>query len=96
VVPDSQLDDEVDRLTDLLLSKNQQAMRQLKLIINRGAEADLHTAQGFEELSAGLSGALNGGWQVDDADQGVGIMNFVDKGEVWQKRRAIARDFWVS
>src|SRR5207248_9753934 len=39
VVPDEQLDREVDRLIELLLSKNQQALRQLKFIINSGVEA---------------------------------------------------------
>jgi enoyl-CoA hydratase len=96
VVPEGHLDEEVERLLELLLLKNQQAMRQLKFIINRGADADLHTAQGFEELSAGLSGAVNGAWQVDDADQGQGIVGFVDKAELWEKRRAAARDFWTG
>jgi enoyl-CoA hydratase len=96
VVPDDQLQAALDRLVEVLLSKNQQAMRQLKFIINRGAEADLHTAQGFEELSAGLTGAVNGGWQVDDADQGQGVMNFVEKGPLWQQRRAMAREFWAD
>ena len=53
--------EEVDRLIELLLSKNQQALRQLKFIINSGVEADLKTAQAFEQLSAGLTGAVNGG-----------------------------------
>ena len=68
VVPDDQLEAEVDALVEVLLSKNQQAVRQLKFIINRGVEADLYTAQGFEALSAGLTGAVNGGWDVPDAD----------------------------
>ncbi len=53
VVPDGRLEAEVDALVEVLLSKNQQAVRQLKFIINRGVEADLYTAQGFEALSAG-------------------------------------------
>ena len=61
VVADERLGAEVDALVEVLLSKNQQAVRQLKFIINRGVEADLYTAQGFEALSAGLTGALNGG-----------------------------------
>ncbi|MEO7198477.1 MAG: enoyl-CoA hydratase/isomerase family protein, partial [Solirubrobacterales bacterium] len=40
VVADDRLDDEVDALVEVLLSKNQQAVRQLKFIINRGVEAD--------------------------------------------------------
>jgi enoyl-CoA hydratase len=94
VVSDDQLDAEVGALVEILLSKNQQAVRQLKFIINRGVEADLYTAQGFETLSAGLTGAVNGGWQVPDADGGDGIAAFTDKGSLWQQRRGLAREFW--
>ena len=85
---------EVDALVEVLLSKNQQAVRQLKFIINRGVEADLYTAQGFEALSAGLTGAVNGAWEVPDADAGDGVAAFTDKGSLWQQRRGLARDFW--
>jgi len=95
VVPEERLDAEVDALVEVVLSKNQQAVRQLKFIINRGVEADLYTAQGFEALSAGLTGAVNGGWQVSDADQGAGVAGFTGKDSLWQTRRALARDFWV-
>jgi enoyl-CoA hydratase len=94
VVPAERLAAEVDALVEVLLSKNQQAVRQLKFIINRGVEADLYTAQGFETLSAGLTGAVNGGWQVPDADGGEGIVAFTGKGDLWQQRRGLARDFW--
>ena len=96
VVDDDRLQAEVDALAGVLLSKNQQALRQLKFIIDRGVEADLHTAQGFEALSAGLTGAVNGAWQVPDADQSSGIISFVTGGEQWQARRALARDFWTD
>jgi enoyl-CoA hydratase len=96
VVPDEQLDREVDSLIELLLSKNQQAVRQLKFIINSGVEADLKTAQAFEKLSAALTGAVNGGWQVDGADQAAGLVAFHEKGDLWQRRRALARDFWTD
>lgn len=96
VVDDERLDAEVAALVEVLLSKNQQAMRQLKFIINRGVEADLHTAQGFETLSAGLTGAVNGSWRVPDADGGAGIVGFTDKGSLWQRRRGLARDFWAD
>src|SRR5262249_44461217 len=62
VVEDGKLDQEVAALVKVLLSKNQQAARQLKFIINRGIEADQYTAQGFEAISAALSGAVNGAW----------------------------------
>lgn len=94
VVLDGQLEAEVDALVEVLLSKNQQAVRQLKFIINRGVEADLYTAQGFEALSAGLTAAVNGGWDVADGDAGDGVAAFTDKGSLWQQRRGLARDFW--
>lgn len=96
VVSDDSLDAEVEALLTVLRVKNQQACRQLKYIINRGCETDLYTAQGFEMLSAGLSGAVNGAWQVNDADQGAGIADFTDKGSLWKKRRALAKDFWAE
>jgi enoyl-CoA hydratase len=96
VVDDERLDAEVDALVQVLLSKNQQAVRQLKFMIDKGVEADLHTAQGFEALSAGLSGAVNGAWLIADADQFSGVNSFVAKGELWRARRDSARDFWTD
>jgi enoyl-CoA hydratase len=96
VVQDDRLGEQVDALVEVVLSKNQQVIRQLKFIIDNGAEADLHTAQGFETLSAGLTGAVNGAWQVADADQASGILSFIADGERWQKRRALARAFWTD
>lgn len=95
-VPNDQLDDEVQRLLDVLATKHQQGLRQLKFIINRGVEADLYTAQGFEALSAALTFAINGMWKVEDADQGAGIRGFIDKDDLWQQRRGLALDFWVD
>jgi enoyl-CoA hydratase len=94
-VPADRLTAEVDALLALLRTKNQQAIRQLKFIINKNVEADLYTAQGFEKLSAGLTGAVNGQWQVPDADQGAGIDGFAAKNELWQTRRSAASDFWA-
>jgi enoyl-CoA hydratase len=96
VVANGELDAEVSRLCEVLCSKNQQALRQLKLIIDRGAEGDLHAAQGFELLSAGFSAAVNGAWEIDDCDSGEGIREFAQKGELWRRRRELARDFWTS
>lgn len=96
VVPAERLDAEVEALLEVLRPKNQQACRQLKYIINRGCETDLYTAQGFEMLSGGLSAAVNGFWQVADADQGQGIENFQDKGSLWKHRRGLARNFWTD
>jgi enoyl-CoA hydratase len=96
VVDDDQLQAEVDALIEVVLAKNQQAVRQLKFIIDKGVEADLHTAQGFEALSAGLTGAVNGAWQIGDADQASGIISFVTGGEQWRTRRDAARSFWTD
>jgi enoyl-CoA hydratase len=96
VVPNGKLDEQVEALLEVLRSKNHQACRQLKMIINRGCETDLYTAQGFEMLSAGLSAAINGAWQVNDADQGQGLVNFAEKGTLWQKRRKLAKKFWAD
>ena len=96
LVPDDQLDNEVEKLLEVLKSKNQQGLRQLKFIINRGVECDLYTAQGFEALSAGLTGAVSGMWKIKDADQGKGIIGFISKDSLWQTRRRLAKDFWVD
>jgi enoyl-CoA hydratase len=39
-IPDDQLDTELERLIDMLLVKNQQALRQLKFTMNKNADAD--------------------------------------------------------
>lgn len=96
VVPNDHLDDEVERLLEVLKSKNQQGLRQLKFVINRGVECDLYTAQGFEVLSAGLTAAVSGMWKIKDADQGKGVIGFTKKDGLWQTRRRMAKDFWVD
>ncbi len=96
LVPNHELDNEVGKLLEVLKSKNQQGMRQLKFIINRGVECDLYTAQGFEVMSAGLTGAVNGMWKIRDADQGKGVIGFSRKDGLWQTRRRLAKDFWVD
>ncbi|MHA1291433.1 MAG: enoyl-CoA hydratase/isomerase family protein [Promethearchaeota archaeon] len=96
IVPNDQLENEVENLLKVLKSKNQQGLRQLKFIINRGVECDLYTAQGFEVLSAGLTAAVNGMWKIKDADQGKGVIGFYRKDGLWQTRRRLAKDFWVD
>ncbi|MBF6330733.1 enoyl-CoA hydratase/isomerase family protein [Nocardia transvalensis] len=96
VVADDRLTAEVDALVEVLLSKNQQMLRQLKFIINRGVETDLYSAQGFEALSVGITSAVNGNWRAADSDEGAGLRNFAAKGELWNRRRGLARDFWVE
>jgi enoyl-CoA hydratase len=94
VVADDALEPSVEDLVQVLLSKNQQVLCQLKFIVNRGVEADLATAQGFEVMSAGLTGALSGMGEIPDADHGRGIDEFVAKGELWRTRRALANALW--
>jgi enoyl-CoA hydratase/carnithine racemase len=96
VVANDALDQEVEALVAVLRTKHQQGLRQLKYIINRGVECDLYTAQGFEALSASLTFAVNGHWEVPDADKGAGIRGFAEKSELWQSRRGPALDFWVD
>ena len=85
-----------EKLLEVLSIKNQQGLRQLKFIINRGVECDLHTAQGFEVLSAGLTGAVNGQWRIKDADRGKGIANFAAKDSLWNRRRNLSKNFWAD
>ena len=96
VVPNDHLDAEVERLLEVLQSKHQQGLRQLKFIINKGVECDLYTAQGFEALSGALTFAVNGAWEINDADKGAGIEGFQQKNELWQTRRGLAMNFWVD
>lgn len=95
-VPTGALDEAVNGLLEVLRAKNHQAVRQLKYIINHGVECDLETAQGFEALSGALTAAVNGWWQVADADQGAGVDGFVAKNALWQQRRGLAQDFWAE
>lgn len=95
-VPNDGLDAEVERLIEVLGSKNQQAMRQLKYVIQRGVECDQYTAQGFEALSGALIAAVNGAWEIADADGGTGIAGFGAKSDLWRTRRKLARSFWVD
>ncbi len=96
VVPNDKLNLEVGKLLEVLSSKNQQGMRQLKFIINRGVECDLYTAQGFEVLSGALTGAVSGMWQIKDADKGAGIIGFSGKNKLWNKRRGLSKNFWTD
>ena len=96
VVANDSLEQEVERFLGLLASKHHQGLRQMKFIINKGVECDLYTAQGFEALSGGFVAAINGFWQVPDADQGQGLKAFAAKDDLQKKRRALAKDFWVD
>jgi enoyl-CoA hydratase len=97
VVPDDDVDAELERLIDVLLVKNQQALRQLKFTMNKNADADMTTALAFEAYSELATAALN--WRPDtpkmpDAEPGKGLEAFAEKNELWQERRRRAIDFW--
>ena len=47
-------------------------------------------------LSGALTFAVNGAWEIDDADKGAGIQGFQQKNELWQTRRRLAMNFWVD
>lgn len=96
VVPNDKLDEEVNALVDLLRTKNQQSVRQLKYIINKGVECDLYTAQAMEALSAAWSAEVNDMGKVPDHDHGSGLVAFKEKNELLRTRRNAAKDFWVQ
>ncbi len=97
LVPDGEIDAELDRLIDVLLVKNQQALRQLKFTMNKNADADMTTALAFEAYSELATAAVN--WrpdtpQIPDAEPGKGLEAFVTKNELWKRRRDRAYYFW--
>ncbi|MEL6542754.1 MAG: enoyl-CoA hydratase/isomerase family protein [Pseudomonadota bacterium] len=98
VVDNDALAPETRRLVDLLLMKNFQGLRQLKFMINKNVEADLYTAQGFEALGAALTGAINGMWNVPEADGTHGWASYAAGGpdSPIRKRREAALDFWTD
>lgn len=98
VVANDMLQSETDKLVELLLTKNQQGLRQLKFMINKNVEADLHTAQGFEAMGAALTGALIGYHEVEDADGGHGWRSYAARqnDSPIRRRRELAQNFWVD
>lgn len=96
VVADDRLDAEVSALLETLRTKNQQSVRQLKYIINKGVECDLYTAQAMEALSAAWSAELNDMGHPSDHDAGAGLAAFREKNDLLRRRRDAARDFWID
>ena len=97
VVPDEEVDAELERLIDVMLVKNQQALRQLKFTMNKNADADMTTALAFEAYSELATAAVN--WRpetpaIPDAEPGNGLEAFATKSKLWQERRKRAIDFW--
>jgi enoyl-CoA hydratase/carnithine racemase len=98
-VPDKRLDKELDKLIEVLLSKNQQTMRQLKFVMNKNADADMATALAFEAMNEVITSAVN--WdpktpRIPDAEPGKGLEAFAKKNALWEKRRKLALKFWVD
>lgn len=96
-VPDGELDAEVERFIQTMLVKNQQALRQLKFVLNKNADADMATALAFEAMNEVITASNN--WRLDtpripDAEPGVGLKAFAEKNEVWNTRRKHAIGFW--
>lgn len=98
VVPDNRLSEETDALVDLLRLKNQQGLRQLKFIINKNVEADLHTAQGFEALQAALTSSVLTTGSVPDSDGAHGWFAYAsgDPDSAIRRRREASIDFWTD
>ena len=98
-VADADLENEVEKFVQVMLSKNQQTLRQLKFVINKNADADMQTALAFEAMNEVITSAVN--WREDtpkipDAEPGKGLEAFVDKNELWDHRRQLAINFWVD
>jgi enoyl-CoA hydratase/carnithine racemase len=96
-VPESELEDEVERLVQLMLTKNQQTMRQLKFVLNKNADTDVQTALAFEAMNEVITSAVN--WRSDtppvpDAEPGKGLEAFAEKNDLWERRRGAAVNFW--
>jgi len=98
VVPNDRLAAETDRLVQVLLSKNQQGVRQLKMILNKGIEADLYTAQGFEAVQAGFTSSTLWHQVIPDSDASHGWDTYKGKlaDSKTRQRREKAKDFWVD
>lgn len=97
VVPDAQIDAEVEKFIQMMLVKNQQTLRQLKFVLNKNADADMETALAFESMNEVITASNN--WRpetpsIPDAEPGVGLEAFAKKTEVWNRRRKLALKFW--
>lgn len=96
-VPPADLWDEVDDLIEVLDSKNQQTMRQMKFVLNNGAEISLPNALALEQLNEGLS--ASNAWDVgpvEDSEPGEGLESFRGKDEVYRRRRDLSDYFWTE
>jgi enoyl-CoA hydratase len=79
VVPADKLQEAVDDLIEVLLTKPHDILTLGKFIIQKGLEADLHTGLGFEVVA----GALN----TTTQDMKESTTSFSQKTPLWQNRR---------
>ena len=79
VVPDDKLEETVNEMIDILLSKRPIALKLMKFITTKGIEADLHTAEAFEALSTTLC--------FGTVERLEGCDAFAEKREPWKSRR---------
>jgi len=79
VVPDDKLEETVEEMIDILLSKRPLALKLMKFITTKGIEADLHTAEAFEALSTTLC--------FGTVDRLEGCDAFAEKRDPWKTRR---------
>jgi enoyl-CoA hydratase len=86
VVPANKLDEAVNDLIDVLLSKPQDILIYGKFIIQKGLEADLHTALGFEVVA----GALN----TTTQSMKESTASFRDKSPLWVGRRQKREEYY--
>lgn len=86
VVPVDKLDEAVNDLVDLLLSKSPTILKMGKLIINKGIEADLNTALAFEALSTTIC------WQTNAKREG--CHSFLEKREPWTRAREVVQQYF--
>jgi enoyl-CoA hydratase len=96
-VPAEDLDTAVASLIEVLESKNMQTLRQLKLVLNYGAETPVPLALGFERMNEGLS--ASNAWDVgpvSDAEPGEGLEAFRSKNEKYERLRELSDDFWIE
>ncbi len=85
IVDASELEGEVQALTDLMLAKNRYATRRTKFVLNKAAEGHLAQATAFEvpvDPGAGMG------------ENAEGIRNFADKADDWFSIRDKSRGFW--
>jgi enoyl-CoA hydratase len=86
VVPADKLEQAVNELIDVLLSKPHEIMTLAKFIIQKGLEADLHTGLGFEVVA----GALNTTTQAMKES----TTSFSQKTPLWKNRRKKVEEYY--